>query len=365
MAPSPLKPERILVLCVDRDADLTVKANIRGPVIGREENIKAAIKLLLSDPGEADANAIFGAVRTYDEAKSQWPDAEVEVATITGHPRSELLADREIMRELEEVVDYFKADYAILVSDGADDERVLPLLHKFFPSIGVRRIIVQQSRRLEETYFLLRGYLRKLLSEPSARAYVLGVPGSIILMASVLSLFNLQRYLWASLGSFLGLILMSKGFDLMGKIRRIVGYFGRRLGVFSLLIGVLGFAFSLYRAHSIASYLWRRYPIPMILARVVQSTSLLFLAFILIMLTGSALEAYFSGGDYPERIFAIAVSISGWLVLYSFSLYLLGEVGLIIFLLSVFIASIFSMVVFMLSLRLAARARRETMYGVE
>ena len=31
-------PERTLVLCVDRDDDLGVKAGVKTPVLGREEN---------------------------------------------------------------------------------------------------------------------------------------------------------------------------------------------------------------------------------------------------------------------------------------------------------------------------------------
>jgi putative membrane protein len=60
------KAERTLVLCVDRDDDLGVKAGIETPVIGREKNINAAVSLALRDPEEPDANAIFEAVRIFD-----------------------------------------------------------------------------------------------------------------------------------------------------------------------------------------------------------------------------------------------------------------------------------------------------------
>ena len=57
---------RTLVLTVDRDNDLGVKAAIRGPVIGRKPTITAAIKLGIADPEESDTNAILGALHHYD-----------------------------------------------------------------------------------------------------------------------------------------------------------------------------------------------------------------------------------------------------------------------------------------------------------
>ena len=60
---------KVLVICVDRDDDLGKKAKIKGPVIGREKNIEAGTALILADPGEADANTIFEAVKIFDELK--------------------------------------------------------------------------------------------------------------------------------------------------------------------------------------------------------------------------------------------------------------------------------------------------------
>ncbi|MEC8913665.1 MAG: DUF373 family protein, partial [Candidatus Thermoplasmatota archaeon] len=51
---------RTLVLTVDRDNDLGVKAGIRGPVIGRKPTLTAALRLGIADPEESDTNAILG-----------------------------------------------------------------------------------------------------------------------------------------------------------------------------------------------------------------------------------------------------------------------------------------------------------------
>ena len=56
---------RTLVITIDRDNDLGVKAGIRGPVIGRKATLTAALKLGIADPEESDTNAILGACLLY------------------------------------------------------------------------------------------------------------------------------------------------------------------------------------------------------------------------------------------------------------------------------------------------------------
>ncbi len=58
---------KVLVLCIDRDDDLGQKTGIEGPVIGRNENVRAALALGLADPEDADTNTILAAISTYDD----------------------------------------------------------------------------------------------------------------------------------------------------------------------------------------------------------------------------------------------------------------------------------------------------------
>ncbi|MCD6434201.1 MAG: DUF373 family protein, partial [Candidatus Diapherotrites archaeon] len=118
------KKKKLLVLCIDRDDDIGKKTNIRGPIIGRKANLEAATKLILADPGESDANCIFAAVKTYDELKRNF---KVEIATLTGHSKHGLKADEEINKQLEKVLKKFNAKDFVLVTDGKEDEQVIPL----------------------------------------------------------------------------------------------------------------------------------------------------------------------------------------------------------------------------------------------
>ncbi|MCX8204007.1 MAG: DUF373 family protein, partial [Nitrososphaeria archaeon] len=58
---------RVLILVVDEDDDVGRKTGWETPITGRDRNFLAAKDLLLADPEEADANAMFAAVKLYDE----------------------------------------------------------------------------------------------------------------------------------------------------------------------------------------------------------------------------------------------------------------------------------------------------------
>ena len=116
MAESP-KKQKLLILVVDRDNDIGRKTGLQTPIVGFEENLKAAQALLLADPEEADANAIFGGLKLYRELAEKLGD-DVEIATLAGEEKEGIEADMKIMKELEQVLQRFKADGCVLVSDG-------------------------------------------------------------------------------------------------------------------------------------------------------------------------------------------------------------------------------------------------------
>ncbi len=177
--------EKYLVLCVDRDDDLGTKAKVTSPVVGRGPAIDAAMKLALADPEEADANAIFAAVRKYDElTQAKTP---CEVAVVCGEVNRGFEADRRVGRQVASVLS--GADYAgvVLVSDGGEDEQVVPIIQSLKPIVSVQRVAVKHSQSVEETYEVLGRYLRMLIYDPHYSKYALGVPGLILILAGILT----------------------------------------------------------------------------------------------------------------------------------------------------------------------------------
>ncbi len=199
------KSERLLVLAIDVDNDLYRKTGIGGPLIGRVQNLSAATQLSLADPEDTDSNTMFQAVKLYDELKKE--GYTVSLATITGAESEGYAADRAITTQLEHVLDQTKADSCVFVTDGASDERVLPLIESRIKIGSVKSVTVKQSKALESTYITV---LEKL-KEPHYARIVFGIPAVLLLLFAVSYALGLG---WVLPVGLIGLYLVVKGFGL-------------------------------------------------------------------------------------------------------------------------------------------------------
>lgn len=208
-------PEKVLILCVDRDDDLGGKAKIKTPILGRKENLEAAVALALKDPEEPDANAIFEAIRIFDRMKE---GAEVkgncQIATIAGSELGGVGADRKLVSEFTDILKAFPASDVILVTDGFTDEAVLPLLQSRVPVTSVRRVVVKHSESIEETAALLSRYLKMIWQNPRYSRILLGLPGLLMIVLVILYASNLLTYSGIAFLIVLGAVLIIKGFGL-------------------------------------------------------------------------------------------------------------------------------------------------------
>ena len=246
--PTAAKAERILILCVDRDDDIGVKAGINTPVLGRKENVNAAASLVLRDPEEADANAMFEAVRIYDNLKkSSKKYEEYEVATIAGSDLHGVEADRQLVAELTEVLNEFPATDVILVTDGYADEIVLPLIESRVPVTSVRRIVIQHSKSIEESAALFSRYLKTIVTNPRYSRMVLGLPGILFIVLGVLWYLDWLAYAGQALAIIAGAFLVVRGFRLDKTAQNFIKWikeyspppFTVQIAGFSALAGIL------------------------------------------------------------------------------------------------------------------------------
>ena len=195
---------RTLVLSVDRDDDIGWKAKIDSPVIGRAATVKAANTLAFADPEDSDVNAIFMAIKIYDELTAKGEDTAI--AVIAGNHLHMIEGDRRIAAALEQVVEETKATNCILVSDGAEDEYVVPIIQSKIPVSSITRVIVNQMPNLEGTYYILK----KLFDDPKisrmifiplglamllyATAYMIGYPDTAtIIVVGVIGCYMLYK----------------------------------------------------------------------------------------------------------------------------------------------------------------------------
>ncbi|MEM1515704.1 MAG: DUF373 family protein [Candidatus Bathyarchaeia archaeon] len=255
-----LEGERILILCVDRDNDIGRKAGVKTPIIGKKENIDAAVKLLLADPEEADANAMFEAVKICENLERSYSSNVLcQVATIAGSDLGGITADRKIISELNEIIKEFKPTSLILVTDGYADEDILPLMQSRVPVSSIRRVIVKHSKSIEETAALFSRYLRKILEDPRYSRIVLGLPGILFVMLAALSFlaifigYDIGAWAWIMGLLIVGFYLIGKGYGLDKKITstlpKIFSPHGLIIG-FSMVFGLLLIVIGLYQSIS-------------------------------------------------------------------------------------------------------------------
>jgi len=205
--------KRTLIICIDRDNDLGRKANVKGPIIGEEANIRAAEALAVADPEDTDVNSIFSAISAYNEIKKSRADAEI--ATLTGDIKVGMQSDSIIAKQLEEVIQKIRPDDAVLVSDGAEDEFILPLIQSRVKISSVRRVIIKQSTNIQSMYYL---FLRFLEDEKVLKTFV--VPVSIALLIwAVAGLANISQIAYL-IPLVIALYFLIRAYKLEDVVRR-------------------------------------------------------------------------------------------------------------------------------------------------
>jgi putative membrane protein len=209
--------KRTLVLCVDHDNDVGVKAGVQTPILGKENNLKAATELVLFDPEESDANAIFGAIRIYESQNRDADDREYQLATIVGSELGGVRADREVRNQLLKVLDQYPSEDVILVTDGFSDEAVLPIIQSHVKILSIQRIVVKHSQRIEESWAVFWRYMARLVNDPYYSRWALGAPGILLIALATLLLYASQ-YVGIVVLVFAGSLFVIRGFGVDRKI---------------------------------------------------------------------------------------------------------------------------------------------------
>ncbi|MEM0155369.1 MAG: DUF373 family protein [Thermoplasmataceae archaeon] len=219
---------KTLILNVDRDNDFGEKIGVEGPLIGRQECFRAASKLILQDPEDSDANALFGAIKHYDDLHNEGMD--VEIALITGDVEVGRKSDEKLGRDLDILLSYPRIyGDVILVSDGAEDDYITPLITSRTKIRYVKHIIVRHNQNIESLYY----YIVKGLKDKKLMSKVL-IPVGLVLLA-----YGISTVAFISYSSFisgllsvnpnqgaitvvtvvLGAYLVERGFEIGKKIR--------------------------------------------------------------------------------------------------------------------------------------------------
>lgn len=233
----------LLVLCVDLDDDLGRKTGIETPIVGRDAVESAAVRLATADPEDSDVNVLFKGLNVADTIE----DETVVVAAVAGNETSDVAANRQVGEEIDEILaglDTGEEVRALVITDGAQDESVLPVIRSRIPVDGVRRVVVRQVQDLESMYYTIK----QVLNDPETRGTIL-IPLGILLLvyplAVLASYFDLPGVVFGLTSGLLGLYLIGRGLGLEKAIDDFVGrtrnalYAGRVTIVTYLVAGVL------------------------------------------------------------------------------------------------------------------------------
>jgi putative membrane protein len=213
----------LLVLCVDLDDDLGRKAEVETPVVGRDAVEEAAVALATTDPEDSDVNVLFEGVHVHDRVAAT--DEPVAVAAVAGTEAGDVTANRKVGDEVDQVLARLDASEpvrAVVVSDGAQDESVLPVVRSRVTVDGVRRVVVRQAEDLESMYYTIK----QVLDDPETRGTIL-VPLGILLLvypfAVLADVVGVQGSAVLGLTSaLLGLYALFRGLGLEGTVDRAV-----------------------------------------------------------------------------------------------------------------------------------------------
>ena len=235
---------RVLVACIDRHNHIGKNGGDETPVFGRDQCINAGTRLAIEDPEDADANAIFGAIKIYEELVTK--GYETEVAIIAGAYNRGIEADEKISSELIAVLSKFKAEGVVIVSDGEDDETVIPLIQAMVPVISIQRIIMRHSRSVEYSYAVFGKYVKMLIYDPRYSKFFLGVPGALLIASGFATIFGFTREALAIVLSILGVAFVIRAFDIekaIGSLNRttpstFIRIFSTFAGIMIILVGI-------------------------------------------------------------------------------------------------------------------------------
>ncbi|MFB6254718.1 MAG: DUF373 family protein [Halobacteriaceae archaeon] len=195
-----------LVICVDRAGDVSRKSDVSPPVSGWDDVESLVIEFGLADPEDSSVNTLLESLQVTQDLQESGETAEV--AVVSSDNDSVVNADRLVATQIDDLLTRYDPDSVIVVTDSAEDERLVPIIESRVAVDSVDRVVVRQSRDIESTYYLLKQFL----GDEELRQTTL-VPIGIVLLVfpALMVLTGSLTLALASITAVLGLFLLYKG----------------------------------------------------------------------------------------------------------------------------------------------------------
>lgn len=244
---------KTLILNIDRDDDFGRKAKVKSPIIGVQNNLDAANKLGRADPEDSDLNAIFLAISTYDKLKNEGKD--VEIATLCGDINVGIKSDQKLAKQLEIAIKETDARDVILVSDGAEDDYVVPIVQSRIKISSIQRVTVKQSKQLEDTYYR---FVKLLDDDKVKKQFILPI-ALILIVWAVFAIMDMAASGFGAILFTLGVYLFIRVFNLERNIALMweeikSGLLTGKLSFYTYIISAVILVISIFYAYNNAIF---------------------------------------------------------------------------------------------------------------
>ncbi len=203
-----------LVVCLHRGEPLSDAAL---PVVGSEAVEDLVTSVGVDDPEDSRVNAFLEALHVARDLEADGEEAVV--AVVAGHG-DRVSADREIASQVDQLVEEYEPESAVVVADSAEDERLVPIVESRVRVDAVDRVVVRQARDIESTYYLLKQFL----GDPELRKTVLVPVGAALLaFPALLVVADSPTVAVGAIAAALGVFLLYKGLGVGAYLASVPG----------------------------------------------------------------------------------------------------------------------------------------------
>ncbi len=190
-----------LVVCLYRGDGLADES----PVVGTERVEGLVTTRGVDDPEDSRVNCLLEGLRV-----SRDLDDETVLAVLSGAVER-VAGERDIARQVEQLVGDYDPESAVVVVDSAEDERLVPIIESRVPVDAVDRVVVRQARDIESTYYLLKQFL----ADEQLRKTVLAPVGlALLAFPALLAAFDSVTVASGAIAAVVGLFLVYKGLSI-------------------------------------------------------------------------------------------------------------------------------------------------------
>ncbi|PSP81352.1 hypothetical protein BRC88_03650 [Halobacteriales archaeon QS_4_69_225] len=221
-----------LVVYVDRDGGL----GPAGPVVGWEAVQALVTDVGVDDPEDSRVNCLLETLRVARDLRDEGEESVIAVVSGGGDGVN---SDRAVARQTDRLVDEYDPDAAVVVTDSASDERLVPIVESRIQVDAVDRVVVRQSHDIQSTYYLLKQFL----GDEELRGTVLVPIGAALLTLPVLLLFaNSVTVALSAIAAVIGIFLLYKGLGiddfvstLPGRVRN--AFYSGQVSIVTYVVG--------------------------------------------------------------------------------------------------------------------------------